>query len=216
MKHPINIGPGESSLNKACFSLYLPVALLFALLGLIGSAACAKNIPADPLESVQWEVMYQAFFNGNPVVFDQRVKVLAPDSAENSLEVPVFTDVSAIPDVEQILVFADLNPIPKIIEYFPGKNAKPTLGFRFKVQQATPVRVAAFSNGTWHVGGKWVEAAGGGCTLPSLASGDQAWATRLGEMHGQSWAGKNSQRIRFSVLPLFQYFLHYLLPLQQQ
>lgn len=174
--------------------------MLFAVLGLFSVSASAKNIPPDPLESVQWEVMYQAFFKDKPVVFDERVKVLMPDSAENSLEVPVFADVSAIQDVKQILVFADLNPIPKIVEYFPGKKAKPTLGFRFKVQQATPVRVAALSNGTWHVGGKWVDAAGGGCTLPSIASGEQAWATRLGEMHGQAMTSKDSQRVRFSVL----------------
>lgn len=163
--------------------------------------ANSTSSATDPLESVQWAYMKKAFLGDKPVVFDDRIKVLAPDSAENSLEVPVFVDASALKNVKQLLLFADLNPLPLILEYFPSDKVKPTLGFRFKVQQTTPVRVAALTeDGTWHVAGRWIDAAGGGCTLPSLASGNQAWATRLGEVNGRVWERDEGQRMRFSVL----------------
>lgn len=66
------------------------------------------------------------------------------------------------------MVFAELNPIHKVLEMEPLR-ADARIGFRIKVQQATPVRAAALTDdGVWHVGGRVVEAAGGGCTAPSL------------------------------------------------
>jgi len=171
------------------------------LLGLLSSTAVSAALPTDPLNSVQWETMYALFFKGQPVEFDSRIKIIAPEAAEDSLQVPVMVDASALSDVRKLLVFADFNPIPKVLEYEP-LNAKPRIGFRFKIQQASPIRVAALdSQGTWHINGVWIDAAGGGCTLPSLGSADEAWASRLGEVHGRLWPRDDTkQRLRFSVI----------------
>ena len=174
----------------------------FLFIGLLSISLTGQaQIPEDPLNSVQWDTMYALYFQGQAVEFDQRIKILAPEAAEDSLQVPVMIDASALPDVQKILVFADFNPLPKVLEYEPIQ-ALPRIGFRFKIQQASPIRAAALdSQGVWHVNGVWIDAAGGGCTLPSVGSADATWASRLGEVHGRLWQRPDQQqRLRFSVI----------------
>ncbi len=176
---------------------------ILAILSLCSVAlgARASDIPDDPLRSSQWETMYKLYLKGSPVVFDQRVKVLAPKAAENSLEVPVIVDVKALDGVQEVLVFADYNPLPKVLEFIP-RGAEPRIGFRIKLQQSSPIRAAArASDGVWHVGGIWVDAAGGGCTLPSVGSASPQWESRLGEIDARLWVREDgSRRLRFSVM----------------
>ena len=103
--------------------------------------------------------------------------------------------------VEEIVVFADMNPIPRILNYRPA-SAKPVIGLRLKLQQATPIRAAASTgDGVWHVGGVFVDAAGGGCTSPALAHGDPQWERHLGEVQARAWgqAADGAVRVRFRV-----------------
>ena len=75
------------------------------------------------------------------------------------------------------------------------------IGFRIKVQQSTPVRAAALTaDGIWHLGGHLLEAAGGGCALPSVGSGDDDWSSRLGEVSGRLWNRQDGSRLRFRTM----------------
>ena len=184
----------------------LTIACSLLLWANVAAAQTSNAPPDDPLSSVQWQTMHKLFLADHPVVFDDRVRVIAPDSAEDSLAVPVFVDASGLPNadaIEKIVVFADFNPIPKVLEFYPKKTA-PKIGFRFKIQQASPIRAAVLDReGTWYVGGTWIDAAGGGCTLPSIGSGDEQWSSRLGELHARLWPGdtsRDSQRLKFSVV----------------
>jgi sulfur-oxidizing protein SoxY len=153
--------------------------------GLTAPAPADTN--ADPLASPRWEDMRRMFFGESPVVFDDRVKVSGPQIAEDSMHVPISVDVSSLSAVEEVIVFVDFNPIIKVLSFEP-KGARPTLGFRLKLQQSSPVRAAALMpDGTWHVGGVWINATGGGCTLPSVASGSPEWQDRLNEVSGRIW-----------------------------
>lgn len=177
---------------------------ILGLWGFFGSLLAAMAVaapPPDPLQSVQWETMYKAYLDGRPVVFDDRITVIAPGAAEDSLAVPVLVDASGLGQVERILVFADLNPLPKVLEFEP-RGARPVVGFSMKVQQSTPIRAAVLTadDDSWHVAGVWVEAAGGGCTLPSVASGDSDWSSRLGEVSGRLWPRGGGQRLKFGVM----------------
>jgi sulfur-oxidizing protein SoxY len=161
----------------------------------------AVSKEADPLQSTMWADMRDRLFGGAPVLFDDRVSVHAPGNAEDALNVPVTVDAGGFGAVEEIVVFADLNPIPKILSYRPV-GARPYIGLRFKVQQTTPVRAAARTpDGVWHVGGIRVDAAGGGCTSPALAHGDPEWSRHLGEVQARAWARKepDAVRVRFRV-----------------
>ena len=167
-------------------------------------AAPAAAADPDPLRSVMWSDMRALILGGAPVLFDERVRVTAPANAEDALNVPVMVDATSLDaedKVEEIVVFADMNPIPRILNYRPT-NAKPLIGLRLKLQQATPVRAAARTrDGVWHVGGVFVDAAGGGCTSPALAHGDSQWERHLGEVQARAWeqAGDGAVRVRFRV-----------------
>jgi sulfur-oxidizing protein SoxY len=144
--------------------------------------------------------MHKRLLGGDPFQFDQRVKVIAPTDAEDPMNVPVLVDASALGSVRRIVVFAELNPIQKILEMEPLR-AEARVGIRIKVQQATPVRAAALTeDGVWHVGGQIVEAAGGGCTAPSVGSANADWASRLGEVTGRLWQRPDGTRVRLRIM----------------
>lgn len=177
---------------------------LFALLGLIFYTNVAADIGSvkDPLNSPSWDVMHEVMLNNEPVVFDERVIVSAPEFAEDALNVPVSIRSQGIENIEKVVVFADLNPIQKIVEFQP-LDIKPYLSFRIKVEQATPIR-AAFktSDGVWHVGSHWLEASGGGCTAPSHGMSSGAWHESLMDVSSRYWRSekKNLSRLRFRIM----------------
>jgi len=120
-------------------------------------------------------------------VFDDRVVVKAPSHAEDNMNVPFVVDARALDDVEKIVVFADSNPILRVLTMEPTK-AEPFIASALKMQQGGPVRAAALtSDGIWHVGGVFVDAAGGGCTEPASVHAQSDWVDHLGEMHARSW-----------------------------
>lgn len=182
-----------------------PRLALRLLAVMAATAVCrvhALDLPADPLESPGWTTVAGRYFKGQPVVFDDRVKVVAPRSAEDPLDVPVQISADGLPDVVEMLVVADLNPIQKILSYEPAR-AEASLAFRFKVEQSTPIRAAARTrDGVWHLGGVWLSAAGGGCTTPSYGSADPIWQTRLNEVSGRLWPDEKAgtQRLRLRVI----------------
>lgn len=170
-------------------------SLLFYL-----SSGIATSSSVDPLNSPQWSAMHERFLKNEPVVFDEKVKVFAPKSAEDSLNVPVSFKVSGIEPVQEVIVLADLNPLPQVLRFYPEKIS-PSLAFRIKLQQGSPVRVAAKdSKGVWHVGGVWVDAAGGGCTLPSNGSASGDWSSTLGQVSAQLWKRNNNNRLRVRLM----------------
>ena len=152
----------------------------------------------DPYRSGMWDYQ-QVNILGDPKVirFDDRVVVRAPRSAEDAFEVPVLVDATAVPDVEKIVLSVDYGPIPKILTFYPG-DAEAKLSFRFKIDQATPVRASVMDKaGHWYVGGTEIDAAGGGCTAPAQAYADADWEAVLGEVRGRMWP--ESGRLRLIV-----------------
>jgi sulfur-oxidizing protein SoxY len=60
------------------------------------------------------------------------------------------------------------------------------VSFRFKLEQASPVRAAVrTADGVWHIGGTWVDSAGGGCTVPGSTRKDGSWSQTLGLVSGR-------------------------------
>ncbi len=178
----------------------LRVALVATLLGL-GLAVRAADMPVDPLDSPGWIFMYQQFLNKGEIVFDERVKVHVPASAENSMQVPVAVDARALDDVEEIMILVDLNPIAKALSFYPV-DAKPYLSTQVKLQQGSPIRGAARTkDGVWHVGGAWVDAAGGGCSAPSISRAMAGWEDVVGNVHARRWQREEgTERLRMKVM----------------
>lgn len=175
-------------------------AIALAALMAPGDAAALQE-SGDPLASARWADMEKLFLADRPVLFDPRVKVIAPSVAENPMQVPVTVDATALGKVEEVVVFADFNPIVQVLRFFPEASAA-YLGFRVKLQQSTPVRAAVrTADGVWHVGGTWVNTVGGGCTAPSAAAGSPEWQKRLNEVSGRQWSeGPQSGRVRLRIV----------------
>lgn len=181
----------------------LPLTIAaIALAALMSPAdAAALQDSGDPLASARWADMEKSILAGAPMLFDPRVKVIAPETAENPMQVPVTVDATALGKVVEVIVFADFNPIVQILRFYPEATGA-YLGFRVKLQQSTPVRAAArTADGIWHVGGTWVNTVGGGCTAPSAAAGSPLWQQRLNEVSGRQWSeGAQSGRLRLRIV----------------
>ncbi len=176
-----------------------PVFSAQAELGAVKSDMTGGN----PLGSMQWPDMKGQFFEANAkTVFDSRIKVTVPLFAEDAMNVPVSFDASALGKVKKIVVLVDRNPIRKVLEFIPEK-AKPALNFRFKLEQASPIRVAALTeDGVWHVGYAFIEAAGGGCTVPGATRADGSWPQTLNKVAGKMFDAnqlRDDARLRVQV-----------------
>lgn len=167
----------------------------------VAQGAWSATAEKDPLGSARWGEMEGIFLPGKPYVFDERVKVQAPDQSEDPMQVPITVDATTLPDVREVVVFADFNPILEVLRFYPD-NALTFLGFRMKLQQSSPVRAAARTgDGVWHVGGTIVNTAGGGCTAPSAGSASIEWQKRLNEVSARTWnEGPHSGRVRVRIV----------------
>lgn len=155
-------------------------------------------LPPDPLHSPMWQALGTTLFGTDVVRFDDRVKVVFPEIAENQRSFPVTIDARGIAGVKRILLFADLNPIPLSIDYTPNA-AQAFLGTRIKLDQRTPVRGAVqLADGSWLVSGGWIDAAGGGCSAPPLSRVRGDWSDHLGEVRGLAVRSDGATRIRLA------------------
>lgn len=179
----------------------LPMKRWIAL-GLLcaASAAQAANATVDPFDSAPWVELAAQYLPDGRVVYDERVIVTVPKFAEDAMNVPVTVDASALPDVERVVVIVDRNPIQRVLEFRP-LHARPVLSFRFKLQQGSPVRAAARTrDGVWHVGSAWVDASGGGCTLPGATRAAGTWPQTLNQVQGRLFDRDHGGRLRLRVM----------------
>jgi sulfur-oxidizing protein SoxY len=152
------------------------------------AARAASPDAADPFASLQWPDLRREFFGDAPLGFDGRVRVRAPAFAADAMNVPVSVATEGLVDVRQIVVFVDRNPIRRVVDFFPHA-ALAALSLRFKLEQASPVRAAALTDdGRWHVGGAWVDSAGGGCTVAGATRQDGSWSRSLGEVQARMFS----------------------------
>lgn len=177
------------------------IVLALAFATALAAPAAHADTPDDPLKSPMWRDLAKRYFDGAEVKFDDRVKVVVPDIIEDQAQVPVTADARPLDGdgVEKLIVFADLNPIQHVLTLTPQKAAS-YVSFRMKVEQATPIRAAALTrDGVWHVGGVYLEAAGGGCTAPAMARKDANWSDTVGQAQGRLWRdldGMTRMRLR--------------------
>lgn len=175
------------------------LALLCGLSWSTLSRAGTLNGP-DPLASPLWPTMHSRLLLAGDYVFDKQVTVTAPAYAEDSLNVPVSFSIAGLDNIQHIAVFADLNPIPLVLRMTPTA-VEPELSFRFKLQQSSPVRVAALTHdGIWHVGSTWIDAAGGGCTAPSVGMASGNWTETFGAVAAGFFPRESGTRLKIQIM----------------
>lgn len=166
--------------------------------GLAATAALAdvQTPLEDPMNSGMWSY-HQENLLGDPadIRFDDRVIVRGPGEAEDTVNVPLLVDATALENVEKIVISADYGPIPHIMTYYPGQ-AEAKISLRFKIDQGSAIRASVrTTDGAWHIGSTYIDAAGGGCSAPAAAYANADWYDRLGEIHGQVWPASGRARM---------------------
>ncbi len=169
--------------------------------------ASADAFEGDPLKTHIWPDMRREFLGPKArVVFDpERVEVQGPAFAEDPMNVPVSFRVRRLHGIQRIVVLVDRNPIRKVLEFFPVV-ALPALSFRFKLEQASAVRVAVLaSDGLWHVGHTVIDSSGGGCTVSGASRQDGSWSASLGQGQAKLFPssapqGEAASRLRVRVM----------------
>lgn len=179
-----------------------PNRLLISLVFIVTTS----SVSAGNHESVMWEYSKNIFIgSATEVTFDHRIAVTMPDFAEDSMQVPLMVDATAIDEpIEKIIAWADYNPIQHIFTFYPEAHLSAKLSLPFKVQQSTPVRAAVLTtSGKWLVGSGFVNAAGGGCTLPSESRQTDDWQIALGRISAGRFSAVNAdlhERFKFKVM----------------
>lgn len=98
------------------------------LLMLLVTVTVVQAEESDPIQSSMWDYTREQFIGSAPYHFDERVKVLLPALAENSIPVPLQIDATApAGGIEHIVVWADHNPIQHIFTDYPHPDAIPEL-----------------------------------------------------------------------------------------
>ncbi|WP_101049265.1 quinoprotein dehydrogenase-associated SoxYZ-like carrier [Macromonas nakdongensis] len=167
-------------------------------LGTLGAGSLGWALPAqaqddptggDPLGSMQWPVVRRKFMGTEAAEFSPQVLIKGPPFAEDAMNVPVLLDARALVQaghtIDRIVVVADRNPVQHVLTFEP-RQALPVLAFRFRLEQGSPLRaLVRTQDGRWHVGQTWVNAAGGGCTVPGATRADGSWSQTLNQVQAR-------------------------------
>ncbi|MFM1906759.1 MAG: hypothetical protein RLZZ591_436 [Pseudomonadota bacterium] len=172
-----------------------------------GNAAAQDELTGgDPLGSMQWPVLRKHYMGNSPMSFSPQVLVRGPAFADDAMNVPMLLDARALSKVgggiERITIVADRNPVKEILSFEPLRSL-PMLAFRFRMEQGSPVRAMVKTrDGHWHVGSTWVQAAGGGCTVPGATRSDGTWSKTLNEVQTRFFDNvlEGSRRLRLRVM----------------
>lgn len=168
-----------------------------AILAAAGGAPSSSR--KDPLDSPLWEGHARAYLGDRAVVFDDRVRVVLPLVTENQAQVPVLVDARALGSVDEIAVITDIHPFPLTLR-MAMPAARAFVAFRMKIEQATPIRAAVRKGDLWHVGGRHLDAQGGGCSVPPVVAKTVAW-NRIGEIRARTWhEADGALRLRLCLL----------------
>lgn len=160
----------------------------------------------DPLGSMQYPSLREQTIGKAQALFSDAVIVKGPAFADDAMNVPLLVDARGLSKVGggvvRIRVSVDRNPVRQVLDYEPLR-ALPMLAFRIRLEQASPVRAFVQTrDGQWHVGSTWVQAAGGGCTVPGLTRADGSWTRTLGQVQARFFNNviEGSRRLRLRVM----------------
>jgi sulfur-oxidizing protein SoxY len=164
---------------------------LATALGSLPQAALSQTdySGGDPLGSMQWPQLRRKFIGSERMQFSDAVLVKGPPMADDAMNVPLMVDarhlIGAGQEIDRIVIIADRNPVQHVATFMP-RRAQPLLALRFRLEQASPVRaLVRTASRQWHVGQTWIQAAGGGCTVPGLSRRDGSWSRTLNQVQAR-------------------------------
>ena len=161
----------------------------------------AQNTYANnPVESPTFDDILKRIIQDDKYIFDDKnINIKVPLFADNPVQVPIFVDAKAIKNAKRLILFAELNPIEKIID-MDLVNLLPIVSLNIKVAQETPIRALILDDkGLWHIGSNNIKSFGGGCSVSSVASTDTNFDKLLGKAKGNVFKTPDSIRLKASI-----------------
>jgi sulfur-oxidizing protein SoxY len=154
----------------------------------------------NPIESPTFDDIIKNIIQNDKYIFDDKnINIQVPLFADNPVQVPIFVDAKAIKNAKRLIIFADLNPIDKVID-MDLVNLLPIVSLNMKVAQETPIRALVLDDkGLWHVGSNNIKSFGGGCSVSSVASSDTNFDKLLGKVKGNVFKTPDSIRLKASI-----------------
>tara|TARA_R110002033_G_scaffold9971_1_gene32602 strand:+ start:79383 stop:80123 length:741 start_codon:yes stop_codon:yes gene_type:complete len=171
--------------------------IFFALLLFIYSQNLFAN---NPISSPTFRDIIKDTIKGEKYIFDDKnIIVDVPKFADNPIQAPIFIDAKKIKNAKRMIVFADLNPIPIIVD-MKLTDLLPIISLNIKVAQETPLRALVQDDkGIWHIGSADIKSFGGGCSVASVSSSDTNFDKYLGKAKGEIFEKDDITRIKTSI-----------------
>ena len=171
--------------------------IFFALFLILSSQNLfAKN----PISSPTFDEIINSLIKSEKYIFDDKnITVKVPNFADNPVQVPIYVDAKKIKSAKRMILFADLNPIPVIVD-MKLSGLLPIISLNMKVAQETPLRAMVLDNkNIWHIGSANIKSFGGGCSVSSVASSDTNFDKYLGKVKGELFKKGDITRIKASI-----------------
>lgn len=134
-----------------------------------GTALCAVSsqsvsaaLPDSVFTATSRAEALRAMVGGGEIVPDERVKIGAPDRAENGDVVPVSINAD-LNDVRRITLVADKNPVPIIASFRLAPEVEGFVATRVKLAESGNLTAFVESGGKLYSGSKAVQVVIGGC-----------------------------------------------------
>jgi sulfur-oxidizing protein SoxY len=154
----------------------------------------------NPVESPTFDDILKEIIKDEKYIFDDKnINIKVPLFADNPIQVPIFVDAKAIKNAKRLIIFTDLNPIPKVID-MKLENLLPLISLNIKVAQETPIRALVLDeNNIWHIGSSNIKSFGGGCSVSSVSSSNTDFEKLLGKTKGNIFKTDNIYRLKASI-----------------
>ena len=94
----------------------------------------------NPIQSPTFDEILKPIIEDKKYIFDdENITIEVPNFADNPVQVPIFVDAKKIKNAKQLILFADLNPIPVIVD-MKLIELLPLISLNIKVAQETHIR----------------------------------------------------------------------------
>ena len=118
--------------------------------------------PKESFDITDLNESIKSVYGHNNVNETSKIKLKAPDIAENGAIVPINVK-SSLNNVESIMVFVEYNPQPLSCGYNLTTKCQPIIGTRIKMGKTSTVMAAVKSDGKIYTASKEVKITIGGC-----------------------------------------------------
>jgi sulfur-oxidizing protein SoxY len=169
-------------------------------LALVLSLSIQSLYAKNPISSPTFDDIVKNVLKNEKYIFDDKnIEISVPKFADNPVQVPVFVNAKNIKDAKRMIIVADLNPTPEIID-MDLTNLLPVISMNIKVAQETPLRALILDkDNLWHIGTANIRSFGGGCAVASLATSDKESSKYLGKIKSDIFEKENEYRLKTSI-----------------